>query len=255
MSTTVGVWDDARGHFVSEMVGICLGTEAAEVRPFVEQVAEEWSRGRSAEGLRSLGDVLGLRARWNEVFDTRRAEFLADQVVDLVPPERVPTVFDVMSGTGKLAGALRRRGYTVAEYERSADYGSWCSAHAQPLDRLAPDVAAHRGDAVALFAAVLHHEPSPAGLLRTVADAGPATSLLVFENPLIGSWTETEHELFDWLFNTVINDFGVETPGEYRTSSGWSELLAGFGRVEETRVLAHVPGLPFPYTAYLVERG
>jgi hypothetical protein len=249
------MWDDARCDFVSEMVGICLGAEPAVVSPFITRLAEEWQGSRSPEGLRLLSDDLGLRERWNDVFDNRRAEFLADQVVELVPPARASTVLDILAGTGKLAQALRRRGYEVAEYERGAAYGTACSPWARPLEDLTDDMAAHDGSTVTLLAAVLHHESSPTALLRYVADAAPASPLLVFENPLIGSWTEHEHELFDWLFNRVINDFGVDTPGEYRTWAGWCELLGRFGQVTESRVLAHVPGLPFPYTAHLVERG
>jgi SAM-dependent methyltransferase len=248
------IWNDARRSFVSEMVGICLDVEPAVVGPFVELMADEWWGSRSPEALRSLGDELGLRDRWNDVFDNARAAFLADQVTQLAPPDRSPDVFDVLSGTGKVARELRRRGYAVAEYERDSHYGGACPPGARPLDQLADDAADRDGPAVVLLAAVLHHEPSPEDLLRLVFDAVPDAQVLVFENPLIGSWARAEHELFDWLFNRVINHFDVDTPGTYRTLSGWRELLGGFGRVSETKVLAHVPGLPFPYVAYLVER-
>lgn len=251
--TVAPVASPARAAFLARRIATCLRVADPRIAELVEVLIEEWQTRRCAPRVRDCVSSLGLHTRWNCVLDRDRAEFLAARSVELVPALRDGVVFDVLSGTGTVATALRRRGVTVREYERHEDYSASCSPLALPLDRLDGDLADHDGEhPVVLLGAVLHHEPSPADLLARIRRAAPRASILVTENPLVGSWGDDEHRMFDWLFNSVVNDFGVATPGEHRTIAGWNALLSRYGEVTAVRVLTDVPGIPFPYSAHLV---
>jgi hypothetical protein len=137
----------------------------------------------------------------------------------------------------------------VAEYERHGDYPSYERPEVIELAELGDLPSRARPADVVLVCAVLHHEPDPALLLDQVRCAFGASRWLVFENPLTDRWSHDSHDMFDWFFNSVLNEFGVATPGNHRSNAGWVDLLQNYG-VVDAAIEFDLPGIPFPYTFF-----
>lgn len=208
------------------------------------------------EGFGSAGrllEVSGVRSWWNDCFARRRADFLAGWIGEHLRPP----VLDVLGGDFTVLRALVAAGLPadqVVGCERAYAYETdWSTlnfpVHAVPEEPVLPQVTA----ATLLISTVLHHEPMPERLLRAALDTG-ADRWVVVENCIDEENDDDFHYFVDEFFNRCLNDFDVPCVTEHRTADQWRELLGRYGTVtyEETR--RNVPGMPFPYTVFVVDR-
>lgn len=207
-------------------------------------------------GFRPASDLLhlaGVRTWWNAVFARQRSAFIADWVLaHLKPP-----VLDVLGGDFTVLRALLTRGLNpeqVVGCERSYAYDlQWSEfdfpVHPVPEDLTLPDVAAY----TLLISTVLHHEPEPERLLQAAAVLA-APRWVVIENCVDGDNDAQFHLFVDEFFNRCLNNFEVPCVAQHRTASQWQELLGRYGSVTHIETRQEVPGMPFPYTVFVVDR-
>jgi len=240
---------------------------------FEQRMLDIWSRGAfdladpvgtarlvrlllGREGFGPTAPVLaesGVRAEWNRVFAEQRSEFVASWLAGhLTGP-----VLDVLGGDFTVLRALLRHGLdagSVTGCERSTAYETDWSRLPFPVHDVPADVRLPEGEyGSALLCTVLHHEPEVRRLLDAVARTG-AERWVVVENCLDAENSEEFHLYVDEFFNRCLNTFDVPCVAEHRTAEEWRTLLGGYGEVTVEESRTDVPGMPFPYTLFVVER-
>jgi hypothetical protein len=208
------------------------------------------------DGLQPAAEVLdhtGIRAQWNQVFAEKRSRFVASWVAGHL---RAP-VLDVLGGDFTLLAALTEHGFTADQLtgcERAGAYETDWSALPFTVHDVPEDVSLPPGQyGSVLVSTVLHHEPDLERLLEAICRTG-ARRWVVVENCLDAENDEAFHRYVDEFFNRCLNTFDVACTTQHRTAAQWRRLLGEFGTLtfEETR--HEVPGMPFPYTLFVVDR-
>ena len=208
------------------------------------------------EGFGATSSVLarsGVRAEWNRVFARQRSRFLADWL----HPYLIVPVLDVLGGDFTVLRALVDNGLSPRSTlgcERSDAYETDWSGLPFPVRDVPADLCLPAGPhGTALVCTVLHHEPDVRALLDAI-DRTDAVRWVVVENCLDPQNSESFHLYVDEFFNHCLNTFNVPCVPQHRSAEDWRELLGRYGvvTVEETR--ADVPGMPFPYTLFVVDR-
>jgi hypothetical protein len=195
----------------------------------------------------------GVRHEWNRVFAADRAKALAYWV----GPYLKPPVLDVLGGDFTVLRALIDNGLAAGVCigcERLTAYDTnWeklpfpVYAVPEPMELPQPRYR------TALVSTVLHHERDPEQLLSALA-AGPAERLVVIENTVDTENTEHFHLFVDEFFNRCLNQFDVSCVPQHRTITEWQDLLGLYGRVTLAGIMEDVPGIPFPYQMFIVDR-
>jgi hypothetical protein len=240
---------------------------------FEERMIQIWQRGNvelvdphgtarlirlliAQEGMAAAGEVLAstdVRAGWNRVFAEERSEFLAGWVA----PYLQAPVLDVLGGDFTVLQALLRHGLDpigVAGCERSHAYDVDWSVFPFPVHDVPDDPRLPGGDfRTAFICTVLHHERDVDRLLAAIA-ATPARRWVVVENCLDAENSEEFHLFTDEFFNRCLNTFDVPCVPQHRTAQQWRDLLGAYGTITAELSRGDVPGMPFPYTMFVVDR-
>jgi hypothetical protein len=224
--------------------------------PEPERIARRVRTLLSTEGFGLASRVLvesGVRAEWNRVFAEERSEFVGAWLA----PYATGAVLDVLGGDFTVLRALlrhKRDGGAVTGCERATAYDNDWSQLPFPVYDVPADLRLPAGeyDSV-LICTVLHHEPDVRSLLDAVARTG-ARRWVVVENCLDADNDEDFHLYVDQFFNRCLNTFDVPCVTQHRTAAQWCELLAEYGTVTVEEHRRGVPGMPFPYTLFLVEQ-
>ncbi|BBA95577.1 hypothetical protein RVR_487 [Actinacidiphila reveromycinica] len=254
--------------------------ESSEPRPseklldvFEERMTDIWRRGGfdvpdpagtarlvrlllDREGFGPTATVLsdsGVRAEWNRVFAEERSDFLARWLGEHLHGP----LLDVLGGDFTVGRALLRHGLAsqaLTGCERSYAYETDWSQLPFPVHDVPPDLALPAGPyACLLMSTVLHHEPDVVALLDAAAELD-AERWVVVENCLDADNDEDFHLYVDEFFNRCLNTFEVPCVPQHRTVDGWRDLLGHYGTVTAEQVRRDVPGMPFPYTLFVVDR-
>jgi hypothetical protein len=208
--------------------------------------------GVEAAGARELLRETGIRHRWNAVFAVARARLLAEALAPLLRPP----VLDVLAGDCTVSRALVERGvHPVRAVERLWQYPEvdWSRVEV-PVSDIGSPGWPDQGERTRLVCAVLHHAPDPVALLDELAGSRTGQRWVIVENCVDPRYGPEFHRFIDEFFNRCLNQFHCSCVPEHRTAAEWTELLRGYGTVEEYRELPVVPGLPFPYQVFVVER-
>lgn len=221
-----------------------LDDTARLVRLLIEQ------QGPESPAAAALLRETGIRRQWNEVFARRRAAVVAEW---LLPFLRSP-LLDVLAGDFTLTRQLHAHGIDVIATERMNSYQVDWSAQPFPvIDHVELGAPLTDDTNTALLCTVLHHEPDPLKLLNEL-DRLSHSRWVVVENCIDAENTEGFHMLVDRFFNGCLNQFDVSCVPEHRTQAQWSKLLADHGRVRTVQTYPDVPGIPFPYDIFVVDR-
>lgn len=224
-------------------VGDFDGT-ARLIRLLIEQQGPE--SPAAAEVLRTTG----IRRQWNEVFARQRSAVVVQWLLPLV---QCP-LLDVLAGDFTLTRQLHAAGATVVATERKDAYEvTWSQQPFPVVDHTELGSLTAEGTVSALLCAVLHHEPNPAELLDQLDGFGHARWIVV-ENCVDDDNTDEFHLLVDRFFNGCLNQFDVPCVPEHRTREQWSQLLGRYGTVSTIDTRRDVPGIPFPYDLFVVDR-
>lgn len=207
----------------------------------------------SPNGARLL-EMSGGRREWNRVFATDRPKALAHWA----GPYLMPPVLDVLGGEFTVLKALASDSQPAGAFigcERPSAYDTNWSGLPFPVYPVPDPVALPRVQyRTAFVSTVLHHEPDPERLLAALA-AGPAERWVVIENAVDTENSEDFHLFVDVFFNSCLNKFDVPCVAQHRSVAEWQELLGKYGRVTLAKVMRQVPGMPFPYQMFVVDRG
>lgn len=191
----------------------------------------------------------GLRGSWNRVFAAERSAYLAEWLA----PFLAAPVLDLLAGDGHVAEELSKRVQPIRAAERVlGDAVDWSRTRVQFAPFVADFVDAE--SETILLCAVLHHEEDPLALLRRIS-AWPAKRWVVVENCLDTRWDADIHQLIDLFFNRCLNNIQSYCGPRHRTAQDWAELLSRYGTIAHRERRDDVPGIPFPYDLYVVERG
>lgn len=240
---------------------------------FEERMCDIWRRGRfklddpagtcrrvrvllETEGFGSASAELaqsGARENWNRVFAEVRSQFLADWLL----PHLQGQVLDVLGGDFTVLRALVAQGLPAAKAvgceRRNAYDVDWpampFAVHDFDLGRGLPAASAD----TYLVCTVLHHEPDLDAFLATL-DRGGARRWVVVENCVDDANSEEFHLYVDEFFNKCLNSFDVPCVPQHRTAQTWRNLLGAYGQVTHTETRGDVPGMPFPYTLFVIDR-
>lgn len=195
----------------------------------------------------------GGRREWNRVFASDRARAVARRASSHLRPP----VLDVLGGDFTVLRALIDNGLDAGACigcERQAAYRvNWAQLPFPVYPVPDPVTLPQAQYRTAFVSTVLHHEPHLDELLGVLA-AGPAQRWVVIENAVDTENTEEFHLFVDEFFNRCLNTFDVACVPEHRTVAGWQELLGEYGRVRLADVMEEVPGMPFPYQMFVVDR-
>jgi hypothetical protein len=204
----------------------------------------------SPSAARILADS-GIRARWNTVFAEDRSATLAQWL----GPELSTPWLDLLAGDFTLTRALAQTGNPPAvAVERRCAYPTDWAVQPFPVRDLAELPALRREPfGAALVCTVLHHEPDPATLLEALGELDCARWVVV-ENCLDEDNDEAFHLLVDEFFNGCLNSFDVPCVPQHRVAAEWVGMLSRYGEVRSCGRRQDVPGIPFPYEAFVVER-
>jgi hypothetical protein len=208
--------------------------------------------GVESAAARGLLEQTGVRRRWNRVFALARAGLLAKELGPLLRPP----VLDLLAGDCTVSRALVEHGiHPVRAVERLWQYPDidWARVEVPVSDIGAPGWS-DRGERTLLLCTVLHHEPDPVALLDELARSSPAQRWVIVENCVDSRYGHDFHRFIDEFFNRCLNQFLCSCVPEHRTAAEWTDLLRGYGTVDGYRELSVVPGLPFPYQVFVVER-
>jgi hypothetical protein len=192
----------------------------------------------------------GWRDDWNCVFAADRAVAVARWVAPFL---RAP-VLDVLAGDGRVAYQLLELGIApVAAVERLHHYpdDAWAGDQV-PLAEFESSIDLDPYASL-LVCATLHHEEDPLALLDRLA-GGSARRWVVVENCTDHYYGIEFHQVLDVFFNRCLNSFGLSCVPEHRSAAQWYEVLSRYGHVVAHDRLEHVPGIPFPYDLFVVER-
>ncbi|MEU4771525.1 hypothetical protein [Micromonospora sp. NPDC023644] len=193
----------------------------------------------------------GIRDRWNKVFAEGRSAVAAEWIA----PHLGTPWLDVLAGDFTLTRGLARIGGqpAVAVERRSAYQTDWAGLDFPVIDL--DELGGLRGQAfdTAFLGTVLHHERDFGPLLEQLA-ALDCRRWLVAENCLDAENDEEFHLLVDEFFNRCLNTFDVPCVPQHRTREGWMAALSEYGTVTHVGQRAAMPGIPFPYDLFLVER-
>ncbi len=193
---------------------------------------------------RSMLRRTGIRRRWNTIFAADRPQRLAADLGPLLDPP----VLDVLAGDCRLSRALVDRGvWPLQAVERLWQYPEvdW-SGVGVPVCEIDSPGWCHQVERTLLVCAVLHHEPDPVALLDELARSSPARRWVVVENCV--------DSRYGHAFHRFIDEFLCSCVPEHRTAVEWIDVLGRYGEVDGYRELPDVPGLPFPYQVFVVER-
>lgn len=245
----------------------------SEHRALAEALAQLWSRdgivvdepvalasnitalfaagGGDARAASELLGRSGVRSQWNHILRHDRAAALAARVRPLV----TEPLLDVLCGDGSVSAALSDLGVAkILATERSGEYAESILPPRVSFQEFDVNFDPSRLDAsTALLSAVLHHEPDPAQLLDAIAQT-TTRRWIVIENCVTPEFSRAFHQLADRFFNTCLNDFGVYCGDQHRTLAEWTDLLALYGTVSIADEMFSVPGIPFPYSIFIVSR-
>jgi len=240
------VYDDLALRFTTIFFEDFGRADAAECADrLVSMLKDEGPRSTNARAFLRESE---LREAWNDVFDHHRSTRLAAQ---LAPYVTGPRVVDILAGNGTLTKAVADLvDADVTAWEVPGSYDPPFAHPVKPLDEL-PEQAAK--DGTVLISTVLHHEPDCVSLLDRCTRLGAARWLVV-ENCLHDHVSRRTHELIDDFFNGCLNEFDVPCSYEHRTVRGWIEILSRFGRLTYYTDLGRIPGLPFPYELFVIDR-
>ncbi len=195
----------------------------------------------------------GGRREWNRVLAADRAKTLARWAGSYLEPP----VLDVLGGDFTVLRALTVSCLAASACigcERRAAYNATWEELPFPVYPVPDPVELPKSQyRTALVSAVLHHEPDLEHLLGALA-AGPAERWVVIENAVDTENTEDFHLFVDEFFNCCLNKFDVSCVPQHRTVMEWRELLGQYGRVRVAGVMEDVPGIPFPYQMFVVDR-
>lgn len=213
-------------------------------------LAEE---GPGSPAAAALLERCGGRREWNRVFAADRANALAHWTSSYL----IPPVLDVLGGDFTVLRALVDNGLAASACigcERRTAYDTNWEELPFPVYPMPDPVelpqSPHR---TALISTVLHHEADLERLLSALA-AGPAERWVVIENAVDSENTQDFHLFVDEFFNRCLNEFDVSCVPQHRTVTEWQELLGHYGRVRFAGVMEEVPGIPFPYQMFVVDR-
>jgi hypothetical protein len=208
------------------------------------------------EGFGSAAAVLaqsGARENWNRVFAEERSQFIADWLMPYLKGQ----VLDVLGGDFTVLRALIAKGLSAAKTvgcERRNAYDVDWSAMPFPVYDFDLSLELPSGFAdTYLVCTVLHHEPDLDAFFA-ILDRGGARRWVVVENCVDDANSEAFHLYVDEFFNKCLNSFDVPCIPQHRTAESWRNLLGAFGRVIFTETRSDVPGMPFPYTLFVIDR-
>jgi hypothetical protein len=252
-----------------------MGERKDVVKLFERRVRDLWSRDglriRDLEGIACAlsmwlaeegpasptgSEVLkrtGVRSEWNRVLARQRSEALAGWI----GPYLEPPVLDVLGGDFMVLLALVNNGLDASACigceRRSAYETDWDDLAFPVYDVPEPLELPSRYYRTALVSTVLHHEPDVQRLLEALA-AGPAERWVVIENACDADNSEPFHLFVDEFFNRCLNTFDVPCVPQHRTVAQWCEILGNYGQASFAGVMEDVPGIPFPYQMFIVDR-
>lgn len=207
--------------------------------------------GPSSPRARDLLESTGVRDAWNHVFARRRSAYLAEW---LTPYLTMP-VLDVLAGDATVTTALARNGIPrIIGIERATAYAVEWPALTVPMVPFVDGEPLPPGPwGSLLVSTVLHHEPDLDALLHAL-DACDATRWVVVENCVTADYQPAFHEWLDVFFNTCLNQFDVPCVPQHRTAEQWRQVLGRYGRVVWDEERRDVPGMPFAYHVFVVDR-
>ncbi len=238
-------------------IGYLWSRDGLEIRD-PEGLAHVLSLALAEEGPASpTGNELlkrsGVWSEWNRVLASERSAALARWVA----PHLQPPVLDVLGGDFTVLRALVDKGLEASSCigceRRSAYDAAWDELPFPVYDVPDPLELPSRQYQTALVCTVLHHEPDVRRLLDMLA-AGPAQRWVVIENACDSENSEAFHLFIDEFFNRCLNTFDVPCVPQHRTVAQWCELLGNYGQASFAGVIQDVPGMPFPYQMFIVDR-
>lgn len=195
----------------------------------------------------------GTRTSWNEAFAIKRSKMLADWFAPFIHPP----LLDVLAGDGSVTCALADLGISpIAATERLDDYANLPTVQHSDvtIDRHPSEGQIGSLDAhTVLICTVLHHEPDPVALLDRL-DKQAGSRWLVVENCLEAGFDEAFHQFVDLFFNCCLNEIDIPCVEQHRSPQAWRQLLSEYGTVVHDEARFDVPGIPFPYRLYVVDR-
>ena len=208
--------------------------------------------GVEASAPRALLRRTGIRRRWNHVLGVARARRLAAELGPLL----TPPILDVLAGDCRVSRALVARGLRpLRAVERLWHYPEvdWSRVDV-PVSEIGAPGWCNQGERTLLISAVLHHEPDPLALLEELAGSSPARRWVVVENCIDSRYGHEFHRFIDEFFNRCLNQFLCSCVPEHRTAGEWLDVLSRYGEIGAYPELPDVPGLPFPYQVFVVDR-
>lgn len=191
---------------------------------------------------------------WNKVLDIKRAKYLAQIIFNLIKIENT-LILDVLSGTGTVAKELRNLGCKVIEIDRLKNYPEV----QKRKDRYLYDLEDEWDNVVDLYPDVvlvitsLHHEENIDYFLGRLANLN-TKRFIIIENLRTEETDYILHQRMDWFFNNCLNDFGADCPGWYWDRKQWEQILSTLGNVEWKFSMNDVPGIPFSYDLFDINR-
>lgn len=229
------------------------GIVATDACDIAAAVATSFAAGGA--GARSASQLLqstGIRPRWNAILRDERAAVLAGRIRPLVHGR----LLDVLSGDGSICRALTALDLTdLAATERRGHYPDSHLPTGVDFHAFEEDAdLSHARASTALLSTVLHHERDPLRLLDALAST-PIRRWIVIENCVTPEFSPAFHRFADQFFNHCLNEFGSDCVEQHRTLDEWSAVLTRYGAVSIVDAAFTVPGIPFPYSLMVVNRG
>jgi hypothetical protein len=219
---------------------------AKDIRTRVENEYRDWIGGKKA-----LEETL-VRKYWNSTLSIDRSKFLSDVISEFI----IYPTLDLFAGDCSVTRRIKEsnpKGLIFAS-ERMEDYPTIQLFSNIPFIPYNKEDIRHVSHSIntVILSAVLHHELAPESLLKELFSLN-IKRFIILENCLTEKYDSEFHEFMDEFFNKCLNEFNCDCTTNHKTVGEWKNLFNRYGDVIVIKDCLSVPGIPFPYTLFVVE--
>lgn len=185
----------------------------------------------------------GAQNKWNDVFDNKRASFIADWVRPFI---NGATVLDLLCGNGRIGNILSAE-FKVSFMEHFNHYGLGVENYNGAVYNFnSRDVALDHIDVVMIIAS-LHHELKPKEAIEYAVRIAKKR-IIVIENTITALYDHNYQVMIDHFFNACLNESNLPNPGNHHTAKEWIDMIEAHGaKLINLDYRSRIPGIPMPH--------
>lgn len=185
----------------------------------------------------------GAQNKWNDVFDNKRATFIADWIRPFINGD---SVLDLLCGNGRI-GNILSADFKVSFMEHFNHYDLDKEIYNGAVnDFSSRDLLTNDIDVVIIIAS-LHHEVKPKEAIEYAIRVAKKR-IIIIENTITPLYDHNYQVMIDHFFNACLNESNLPNPGNHHTTKEWISMVESHGaRLIDIGYRSRIPGIPMPH--------